>query len=243
MNKEYLSSIHLYSFLGAGMSGDVYKCDYKDYFYAYKVFKDVDYKSLITNKLDCLCEFYGDANCVFPYKLIYKRSDSMFFDGYIMDFLYNYDELCINNLVNVNKKELLIKARTIIEKLHNEYKFIHGDIRPANFMYNQYLKDLQLIDFDNSISIDRKCNVDLTFYDEFAYDYMEKIGIEKELDMFLFNLLTYSIINNIPFDNSLENIESNNFKNISSEKARNILKSYKALNKKTLKKEYIIDYL
>ncbi len=75
-------------------------------------------------------------------------------------------------------------------------------------------------------------------------EYFKNNGVDKDADIFMFNMLTYSLINDKDFYGSLSNMIKNDYGNIESSKARKIIDTYKDFDKpKSIKKEYIIDYL
>lgn len=245
MNRDYLGSVIKGNYIGGGMFSDVYTCDYHYSFFAYKEYIDIEeahkYISYIKDNLYKLSEFYQDKDYLLPYKFIYKNPNSELFRGYILDYLYEYNTL--NKLEGVDKIKLLLRARDLIEKLHKEYGFIHGDISTFNFMFNNTSDDLRLIDFDNVINIKHPGEIDLSYYHDYVYEYSKHNKIDKDLDIFLFNITCFAVINNVPYDDVLDLIFQKNYKNITNENAIKILESYKDLGSKTLKKEYIIDYL
>ena len=77
-----------------------------------------------------------------------------------------------------------------------------------------------------------------------AYWYAKNNGIDKDVDMYLFNLTTYAILNNKEYFNAISHIKENDFGVIENSHAIDILKGYKDIeSSKVLKKEYVIDYL
>lgn len=244
--KSYLGSIIKYKQVGDGAFSNVYKCDYFDALYAYKEYMNPDYVKFISEKIKRISQYYyEETSLVFPYTFIYRHLNDKYFCGYVMDYLNDYKKMIfLENLDYDNKILLLKKCRALLDKLHNKYNFIHTDICPWNFLYNESKNDIKLIDFDSCIDLNNKEKYLCDFYSIFAQDYGNTVGVDKDLDIFLFNLMTYSILTDSDYNISLENICNNKLNYFENENIRKIFESYKDLNcNKSLKKEYVIDYL
>lgn len=244
--RSYLGSITTYKNLGEGAVSDVYQCDYFDELFAYKEYKNSIYVKFINERMKKLSEYYyEETNLVFPYVFIYKHPIDEFFLGYVMDYLGEYEKLCdLRNLDYSGKINILKKSRELLDRFHNKYNFIHTDITPWNFLYNQKIDKVKLIDFDTYIDLKNKGNYLCGYYNEYGQVYGNSVGIDKDLDIFLFNLLTYSIILGVDYLVSLKNICNNRLDVFENKNVRKIFESYKTLEcKKSLKKEYVIDYL
>lgn len=239
-NKDFTGNLTIYRYIDSGAVSNVYECDYKEAYFAYKMIVNAKYARLIDKNINNLCEFYGDSDMLFPYKIIYDRISKEVLEGYIMDYLYKYKKL--SKITEEDKIKILLRARDLIEKLHNKYNYVHTDIAPHNFMYNKDLDKIVLIDFDGAINLKDKEYFDLGFYNMYTADYIEQRGVDKDLDVFLFNLCCYSVLKDINYNDVLNYILNKKDLGIS-DKASSILKSYSDLGSKHLKKEYIIDYL
>jgi hypothetical protein len=241
-NKGYLGSIIKYRPLGFGSNADVYLCDYNDSIYAYKEFWDPRYVEAIRERIVKLSEFYGDKRFAFPYKFIFDKPNDINFKGYIMDELYNYEKLEDLNLDVKDKLRLLNRTRELLEVFHKDYKHLNCDVAPWNILYNEKQDNLVMSDFDTCIKIGdvnlcERCHSDVSRL------YAKTNGVDVGLDLFLFNLCTYAIINNVDFNCVLERIKANDF-GLFEGKAKEIFMSYKNFEvPKTIKKEYVIDYL
>lgn len=75
----------------------------------------------------------------------------------------------------------------------HEYKIIHGDLSLSNIIVKN--DDAYIIDFDNASYNGSKIN--LKDANDFTIQYVENFGVNKALDVYLFNLITFSLINNI----------------------------------------------
>jgi len=245
-NRSYLGSITKYKEIGEGAFSRVYLADYYGGMtVAYKDFlcKEETLKKMQPN-IEKLTKI-SDSELILPFKLIYEKKDDKLFKGYLMDYLYNYSNITkINNLDYNKKLEILRSIREKVELFHEKYNMLHGDICPWNIMYNKEQNIAQLIDFDLSIDLSNKENIAMDNLNELAEYYVKYVGVDKDLDIFLFNLTTYSFLNEKGYLDSFDEIEANKFGIIENNNAIDILKGYKDLRtNKTLKKEYVIDYL
>jgi len=244
-NRSYLGSITKYREIGEGSFSRVYLAEYFDTMVAYKEFLcfDKTIKKIKPNieKLTGL----NENGLVLPQKLIYAKKEDEVFKGYIMDYLYQYSKLSDLKDLGYDKKVAVLKnARKSLDILHNKYKILHGDITPWNILYSKDKDDTKLIDFDLSIDLTKKEIIDKNDLTLLANNYAKYVGLDKDLDMYLFNLTTYTILNNKELFSSMSYIFNDDFGVIENNHAINILKSYKDIeNSKALKKEYVIDYL
>lgn len=245
--KDYLGAITQYNALGEGSNSKVWLCDYLDYDFAYKECYTDDYRKYIKDRLYRFVDKYYDKDFVFPFKFIYKLPTDELFQGYLMDELYKYNDLYKLNGISFEKKiEILKKTRVLIEKFHNKYGCIHGDVTPFNIQYSEYQRDsVKLIDFDLNIDLKDKNNFDLKYYNWLVANYMEFVGVDKDVDIYSFNLTTLAFLNDFDYFDTLLCITDKNFGVLEdNNKAKEILSSYKDLScKKSLKKEYVIDYM
>lgn len=240
--KNYVSELDILDKIGYGAYGTVYSCIFNNKQYAYKNFiVDNSCKEFIKPRLDGVSKFYGDSDFIFPYKFIYDNND--YFIGYVMDYLSGYNSLYDIKLDYKGKIEILNRARYILDKFHNEYKHVHTDINPWNFLYNKELDKIILIDFDTCIDLNNPNTMDISQLNTLAKIYCDYNGTNIGLDVFLFNLLTFSILNNIEFYDVINEIMNNNYGVIENKNAIEILSKYEDIEYNTLKKEYIIDYL
>ena len=95
-----------------------------------------------------------------------------------------------NKNTTINLFKLL---KNNILNLHNN-GIIHGDIHSENVLINLETRVVGIIDFDACSY--RNFNLNLEHCNKYTKKYVQKYGVIKELDIFLFNYLTYQIINN-----------------------------------------------
>lgn len=245
--RSYLGSITKYKELGFGSHATVYLADYFDgYGVAYKEFWNSKYVNAIKDEVKKFSEFSYDEDFIFPDVFIYQSRTDDIFKGYTMPLLYNYNfiyEKYLDSLDYDKKISILFKARELIETLHKKYKIIHADVAPWNFMYNESNDHLVLTDYDTSLSISDGVSINDS-HNDIVKEYVKYNKIDECLDIFLFNLSCYAVLNNLDMNYVLDNIRNNNFGVIESKRVIDIFRGSKDLSDvKTLKKEYIIDYL
>lgn len=242
-NKSYLGSITKYCEIGEGSNAYVY---YADYFggrtVAYKEFCDSEYVKLIKDNLMNLTEKGYDNDILIPDTFIYKMPKDDLFKGYITELFIGKTITDKYNMNYEDKIKILKEARKLVEKFHDKYNSIHCDITPWNFILPSS-EHMKLIDFDTTIDLNNK-NMNENLYWDGLLEYFKNNGVDKDADIFMFNMLTYSLINDKDFYGSLSNMIKNDYGYIESSKARKIIDTYKDFDKpKSIKKEYIIDYL
>lgn len=242
-NNCFLENVIISNKIGYGADGNVYTCVFNGKNMVYKeLTEDVYRKNLIRSNLERISTFYGDSRFAVPYKFVYNNPSDNIFTGYTMDYLSGYKKMCDLKLDYKQKIDLLMKARKLLEILHKDYKHVHTDINPWNFLYNEETDKLSLIDFDTCIDLNNG-NMDYTGINTLSCIYGQYNGFDPGLDIFLFNLLTFSIINNVEFYDVINSIIENNYGIIENSKAIEIFKDYDDIEFNTLKKEYVIDYL
>jgi len=245
-NRAYLGSITKYEILGFGSHADVYFADYFDSSVAYKEFWNPKYVAAIKDEVTKLGKLDGEGKFIFPDVFIYEKFTDEIFKGYTMPLLYNYNILYEDFLSQLDydkKVEILLKARDLLEELHTKYRIIHADVAPWNLLYNDDKNKVVLTDFDTSLSITNNITINES-HNDLVKEYNKYHKIDEHLDIYLFNLCCFSILNNLDLYHVIDEIRKNNFGVIERNKAIEIYSSYKDISDvKSLKKEYIIDYL
>ena len=108
-------------------------------------------------------------------------------------------------------------SKDTILKMH-EYKIIHGDLSLSNIIADE--ETAYIIDFDNASYDGSKIN--LKDSNDFTIQYVENFGINKALDVYLFNLITFSLINNIDINLIRSTIAKGNYGYFNSKDAMKI---------------------
>ena len=240
----YLNELIIGNELGRGASGVVYDSQLDGIQYAYKeITSDDDFKSFVQPRLEKVADFYGDSSFVFPYKFVYKHPEDKLVSGYIMDYINGYDKLDDLQINNEEKIRILSMARKLLDKLHNDYKHVHTDSNPWNFVYNKNLDKVMLIDFDTCIDLDKKNMIDTSRLNTLSKIYCTNNACDEGIDIFLFNLLTFAILNNVGFYDVINHIIDGEYGCLNSFGPMEILSEYEDIYSNTLKKEYVIDRL
>lgn len=242
--RDYLGSIIKYDILGCGAYSTVYDCEYLETPFAYKEFIRDNVALFFKDKLERVTD-YSSKDCVVPFKFIYKLPTDEVFQGYVMEPLYQYEGLDkLFALSNEDKLDILKKSRIILENFH-KHNCVHADVCPWNFQYNDRKKGIKLIDFDNNIDLSKKDVGDLRYYNDITQEYIKNVGVDKNLDIFLYNISAFAFLNNVDYFKVLKCINDGYYGYFNdNSKIKAILDSYKNLEcEKTLKKEYVIDYI
>ena len=169
--------------IGLGHYGIVKKCIYNDKIYAYKELHNP--KEIITpvnifkfENLNRLPKELINS----PEFLVLSNNKSI---GYLSEYI-NGEEIgsYIDKKLDVIIK-ILKQAKDNLDKIHN-FGIIHCDIHPSNIINSTY------IDFDNSCYKNVKPNYGQL--DIYAQEFISKFGLCTELDIAMFNLLTYRLL-------------------------------------------------
>ena len=165
-----------------------------------------------------------------PCHFVYENS---YVVGYLLEPAYDGD---ISFLTERYKKiEALKSVKESILELHSK-KVIHTDIHGGNIMKrdDKYF----LIDFDNSqYRFFHSSRKDLS---DFAYQFVKKRGMSKDLDIFLFNLLTFSELTGIDYNLSRLSIIQGNYGVFKSRESRSICDSL-LLRSRKFNNDFLID--
>ena len=122
--------------------------------------------------------------------------------------------------------------------MHKE-KIIHTDLHEGNILASDESLDVNIIDFDNASYKGSEIKIDET--NEYSQDFIKYYGLIKEVDTFIFNLVTYMIINESRFYSVRYQIAEGKYGLFSDNKeARKICDSL-LLNDKTINSDYLID--
>lgn len=225
--------------IDCGSEGIIYSVNYDGKLFAYK---KLDKNKSIHNKIQKLqlfseIEVPSNIHIVKPNAIVYSKD----YNGYLME---NIDNLCLDNLMNINIEDK-IKILNIIKEtilFLNQNNIIHGDLKCNNFLYDGLYPIL--IDIDNMWIKDYL--YDLENY--FMKEYIKRCGkVDKNIDKFEFNLLTYCFINKIESfkmykEKIRENINTQKYKFFESKISQDII-NHLIDFKDTYDDDYLIDTL
>ena len=183
-------------FLKCGSISDINICMYKDKKYVYKEFLDpakviddafIDrFKLLSSKKL---------KQAVLPTHMVVSSGEKV---GYLTPRLEKKNILTISD--PLERYYALVDTKKAIENLHNN-DIIHGDIHAGNILIknNKHC----LIDFDNcEIPSSKSVKLDLDKCCISAMNYINTNGVVKNLDIYMFNVLTFFAFN-VNFNNCI----------------------------------------
>lgn len=166
----------------------VHKAYYNNVLYCFKKFTS-EYPSYILENLKELTEMNFSDEFVVPKVLVTHNNEIL---GYLSDLKENTGD--ITDFCDIELQKILLKkSKLVLQKLHHDYKRIHGDLNLSNFIYSFYTLKPYLIDFDSSLKFgsEVKC---LTSFPESLLDYLKYYQLDYLADIYEFNLLTLSVI-------------------------------------------------
>lgn len=235
--------------IGAGAHSVVRKCTIDDKEYAIKLL-NYTYPKTIVNNIYKMTDMSFNENFIAPLYIVENSAGD--FLGYITK--YNENNISSNKIIDYETKILFLKeAKVLVENLHNEYKLVHGDLVNENMLYNKKNKNSYLIDFDTAISIGESYEK-LQLVRLFLQEYLKYYRVDENMDAYLFNTTTLSMLGNYNYMELLfSDISCDDFTMFNKNDSNIILenKDVKRLTKELLLKdtskkysgEYIIDYL
>ena len=191
INSKQLRNISLIKYSRESI---IYKCNFKNKRYVLKKFKD----SSITDvsSFDSRFDFLRSLslkNSVIPQYI--TEFDSTV-NGYLTELALVSN---IDNIINpITVYRALIEIKDAIVELHNN-GVIHGDIHSGNVVIR---KDrYNLIDFDNFENASQNIHLNPNNTLLFVRDFIKKNGINFDVDIFMFNVLTFKLISGADFWN------------------------------------------
>ena len=191
MKRIDVDDIKLIEAIGSGAYSEVYKCRYNGSIYAFKSLYDAS--RVFDNSFLTRLEYLNSLDLkrtVKPLFIVSQDYDTNV--GYLTEICKQEDICMLDN--PIIRFEALQDAKESILELH-EYGIIHGDIYKKNFV----LKDGKrlLIDLDNCDirSVCISMNIRNSSYP--ANRFIEKSGLIQNLDIYLFNILTFVALNNL----------------------------------------------
>jgi len=185
MEKIDINDLELLSHFNYGSNSEIYRCKFNDFEFIYKEYNDSN--DFLT------CDFIDKIDLIKSIKLEFSKLPILLVcdkekpKGFLLKELEDIDYSFSNVSTKIN---VLKKAKEAILELHKN-NVIHGDIHISNVILSN--KEINLIDFDNSSYKEFIPKKD--WYSDNAIKFINKYGLNKDLDIYLFNLLTFSLLN------------------------------------------------
>lgn len=214
-----------------GSYGSIKRCILNDKLYICKEFNDLNYLNGKRRKLDLLGDI--DKKEIYTPKFWVKNNNLI--NSYLCDFFDGKDICAVSDRPIEEKISVLKKAKQSILTMH-DIGIIHSDLIDSNIMYDN--DNSIIIDFDNCNYKKYKTNIVHT--NDYSSKFISKYGVIKELDIFIFNLLTFSILNDRTFFMSINDIFLNEYGIFDSKDSKKICNSL-LLEKSIPNKSYLID--
>lgn len=199
MNLVKLDEIeNLNSTIKHGTFGSIYKVLYNGKFYAYKKYYNDIYADFFN--LSIIEKLKGLTNIklyssLLPKYLVIDNSNHQI--TYLTKWSNDISlDTVIDDFDNSKKIEILKNIKKNILLLH-KYGIIHGDIHCANILVNPKTNKSFIIDFDNCQYQNFKLDIDCVNIE--AEKFIKKYGVTKELDIYMFNRMTYEILNKLSY--------------------------------------------
>ena len=234
MKKIFENELQNLNFINSGSFGNVYKCNFDDKDFAFKKFKDLSYLKGKIRKLNFLSQI-NDNDLILPNYFIIDDKNNII--GYLTKYFYSHD--ISDETLNKTLEEKIIILKNLKESILKMKKenIIHTDLIPGNILLSN--DACKIIDFDNCSFNGSKININQV--NDFTYDFIKYYGLSNNVDTFLFNLITFSVINEIEFYLVREKVYLKEFKYFTDNKdAIKICDSF-FLNSKYANEDFLID--
>lgn len=191
--------------LGDGSYGDVLLAKYNKQKYAYKMFDEERYfvDEWQSKRFEELCKRYDNSTLLLPKHL---ARDETNIDGYLTDYYkrYTFDKLFLYNLEEKIKYTYL--GKDLLLRANKNKGIVHSDIHFGQLMFNPKKETVALLDFDNA-KINNlepyKC-----YLSSFAKKFLSYNDYDNYLDIHLFNLLTFALLNNMSMNVAFSNLKN-----------------------------------
>lgn len=178
-----------------GGFSDNYKCKFNNEEYMFKKYEYPDQmiSEFFIDKMDEISKL----SSILPYVPRYWVEIGNEKIGYLTKI---HDGKDLGLSTNIGEIAVLLKEAKEQLILMHDIGLIHGDIHYCNIMYSDESTDF--IDYDNSSYLN--FNPDATKYSLNAFNFAKTFGISKELDVFLFNKMTFELINDLDGNREVE---------------------------------------
>lgn len=182
-----IKNLQIGDMLGGGFFGDVYACKYNQRHYAYKkIINDEPLKKILSEKNISKFDALNEMNLkksITPSLLVKDHTLS----GYLSRKVDKFDSSFVDDWEE--KYNILIQIKEAMLELHSN-NVIHTDIYSGNILRKG--NDYFLCDFDNA-TIGNNIP-DLNFCSASAYEFLDARGFSKDLDIYMFNNLTFQFL-------------------------------------------------
>lgn len=171
-----------------GSFSENFKCKFDKKLYAFKLFNDSNYIYDKLEKIELISKI-NEKELLTPKILVTKDNNII---GYLTDYYNGYSASNYKNLYTYEMKKIKIlnNMKNSINVMHQN-GIIHGDLHSSNYLIKN--TGAKIIDFDNCEYKSFKMNIDDT--NDLSYDFITKYGVCKEVDYYLFNLVTFQMMN------------------------------------------------
>lgn len=181
-------------FIGCGSFGCVRIVEFNNKQYAYKSFALDNYLNNKKEKIELINKYVDDDFIVKP--LIWVNEHGIL-KGYLTDVVNGKDMSLLMYEDTETKIKMLKDAKDKIIKM-NDSALIHFDLIGTNMLIENLhsLDDkkmsVKIIDLDNSTF--KSFKTEIKDVNNFSHAFFNRYGIRKEVDTYLFNILTYSTL-------------------------------------------------
>ncbi len=227
-----IKNIDILDELSYGSFGRVLKCFYDGKEYALKIFPNINFLNGKKAKLNTIEANVNNPGLITPLFWVTTKNKKV---AYLTNVINGKNIEEIDTYETEEKIQILKKAKRAIISMQKE-GIIHADISSSNIMFAN--NRIKIIDFDNCTYKNFKTNP--AECRDLAQEFIKTYGIRPELDIFLFNLLTFELINNISEENVRAQILGGNLSFFEGVGSRKIC-SHFFLCQKYPTKDFLID--
>jgi len=210
--------------------------------YAYLVFKDLQYDNWMIENIGELTEENFSEEFLSPLYLVGK-SYKYRFNGILCNYKKEASDL---GFIKGHAKLLkyLRKSKEVLLKLHNEFKYIHGDVSASNLLVDKDEDKVYMCDMVTAIKVG-KTPKSYWYLSMDLDNYLRYYGFNKGMDIYKFNLMTLAVLTDKYEQEVFELLENDKIDFLEGNKeAKRLSKELLLENaRKPYSGEFIIDYL